>query len=91
MPLNRGMSATFRLASLLTSTSRSSRYQGSPFKSGTCPDGSGNPPAICINDMTNRPAHPPPINAAKTHQEETIVSPPSGKKSRSGDGTWGEE
>jgi hypothetical protein len=55
--------------------SRDPRYQGSPFKSGACADCSGNPPAICINVMTSTPAHPPPINAANTHQNETIGSP----------------
>jgi hypothetical protein len=55
-------------------TSRHRHYQGSPFKSGACADCSGNPPAICINVMTSTPAHPLPINAANTHQNETIGS-----------------
>src|ERR1700704_3227160 len=57
-------------------TSDDPRYQGNPFKSGACADCSGNPPAICINVMTSTPEHPPPINAANTHQNETIGSPP---------------
>ena len=61
-------------ASRLTSTSRSPRYQGIPFKSGASADCSGNPPAIRISDMTSMPAHPPPKNAVKTHQNETIGS-----------------
>ena len=61
-------------ASCLTPTSLSPRYQGISLKSGACADCSGNPPAICINDMTSTPAHPPPKNAAKTHQNETIGS-----------------
>src|SRR5205807_6335072 len=56
-------------------TSRDPCYQGSPFRSGACTDCSGNPPAISIIDMTSTPANPPPITAAKTHQNETIGSP----------------
>jgi len=33
---------------------------------------SGRPPAKHINAMTRTPAHPPPINAANSHQKETI-------------------
>jgi hypothetical protein len=50
-------------------------HQGSPFKSGACADCSGNPPDMCVNAVTNNPAHPPPINAASTHQKETIGLP----------------
>lgn len=68
--------AELQTGSRSTSRSRSPRYQRSPFKSGACADCSGNPPAICINDMTNMPAHAPPIKLAKTHQNEIMGSPP---------------
>jgi hypothetical protein len=58
-----------------TTTSRDLPYQGSPFKSGTCADCSGNSPDMCVNAVTNSPAHPPPTNAANTHQKETIGLP----------------
>ena len=63
--------------------SHSPRYKGNPFKSGACGNCSGNPPAMCINAMTSKPAHPPPINAANTHQKETIVSQPYGDNRKS--------
>src|ERR1700674_604995 len=58
-----------------TTTSRYLPHQGSPFKSGTCADCSGNPPDMCVNAVTNNPAHPPRINAASAHQKETIGLP----------------
>jgi hypothetical protein len=58
-----------------TTTSRDLPHQGVPLKSGACADGSGNPPDICINAVTNNPKHPPPINPANTHQKETIGLP----------------
>jgi hypothetical protein len=56
-------------------TWRALPHQCTPLKSTTGADCSGNPPDICINAVTNNPKHPPPINAANTHQKETIVSP----------------
>jgi hypothetical protein len=60
-----------------TATSYHPLYQGMPFKFGACAACSGRLPVKCINAMTSTPAHPPPINAANTHQNETIGSPPS--------------
>jgi hypothetical protein len=58
-----------------TSTSRTSSYQGMPFRFGAFDDCSGKPPAICMRAMSRTPAHPPPIKAATTHQNETIWYP----------------
>jgi hypothetical protein len=64
--------------------SRSSQAQGIPFKSGARSDCLGNPPAICINAITSTPANPPPMNAAITHQNETIKPPLSDDRQKQG-------
>jgi hypothetical protein len=55
--------------------SRSLCYQSDAFKSGTCADCSGRPPAICMSAITRTPAHPPTRNAAIGHHIESIWLP----------------
>jgi len=51
-------------------------WRGISDKSILGADGSGSPPAMVINAITEHAAHPPPKNAANTHHIETSWSPP---------------
>lgn len=75
--LNRRRHHSGRCVPRAALTPRSRCYQCNPCTSALCADGSGNPPDMCISAITTTPAHPPPKNAATTHQRETIASPPS--------------
>jgi hypothetical protein len=59
----------------VTSRLKLRHAQGIPFKSGARSNCFGNPPAMHINAVTSTPAHPPPMNAAKIHQNESIRPP----------------